>query len=79
MYRKGQREYQRNKCWRFLQKGGTVMNLNVTVDWKFAVALGGSVVGIIFAIKMDSKTAERVSIRVIDTCREYAVAYNCNR
>lgn len=55
------------------------MNLNVTVDWKFAVALGGSVVGIIFAIKMDSKTAERVSIRVIDTCREYAVAYNCNR
>ena len=36
------------------------MNLNVTVDWKFAVALGGSVVGIIFATKMNSNTAERV-------------------
>lgn len=55
------------------------MNLNVTVDWKFAVALGGSVVGIIFATKMNSNTAERVSIHAIDACKEYAVAYNCNR
>ena len=69
----------KKECWRFLQKGGTVMNLNVTVDWKFAVALGGSVVGIIFATKMNSNTAERVSIHAIDACKEYAVAYNCNR
>lgn len=55
------------------------MNLNVTFDWKLAVALGGSVVCIIFAKKMDPNAAERVSIHAIDACKEYAVAYNCNR
>ena len=69
----------KKECWRFLQKGGTAMNLNVTFDWKLAVALGGSVVCIIFAKKMDPNAAERVSIHAIDACKEYAVAYNCNR
>ena len=52
------------------------MNLNVTIDWKFVVALGTVVVGIIFAVKMDADAAERVSIHAIDACKEYAIAGN---
>lgn len=55
------------------------MNLNVTIDWKFAVALGGSVVGIIFALKIDPAAAERVSTHAVDTCKEVVVAGNGNR
>ena len=52
------------------------MNLNVTIDWKFVVALGTVVVGTIFAVKMDADAAERVSIHAIDACKEYAIAGN---
>ena len=52
------------------------MNLNVTIDWKFVVALGTVVVGTMFAVKMDSDAVERVSIHAIDACRDYAVAGN---
>ena len=52
------------------------MNLNVMIDWKFVVALGTVVVGTIFAVKMDADTAERVSIHMIDACKEYAIAGN---
>lgn len=55
------------------------MNLNVTIDWKFAVALGGSAIGIIFALKMDSDAAERVSTYAVDACKELMVAGNGNR
>lgn len=54
------------------------MNLNVNIDWKFAVALGGSAIGIIFALKMNPEAAERVSIYAIDTCKDYVVAGNGN-
>ena len=30
------------------------MNLNVTSDWKFVLAIGADVVGTIFAVKMDA-------------------------
>ena len=33
------------------------MNLNVTIDWKFVVALGTAAVGVIFAVKMDGAAA----------------------
>lgn len=55
------------------------MNVNVNIDWKFVAALGGAVVGVIFAIKMDAKAAERVSTCAVDACKEYAVACNGNR
>lgn len=54
------------------------MNLNVSIDWKFAVALGGSAVGIIFALKMDPAAAERVLTHAVDACKEYVVAENGN-
>ena len=54
------------------------MNFTVNIDWKFVVALGVTVVGTIFAIKMDASAAERVSNRVIDTYKQVAVAGNSN-
>lgn len=55
------------------------MNLNVTIDWKFVVALGTVVVGTIFAMKMDADAAERVSTHAVDACKEYAIAGNSER
>ena len=55
------------------------MNLNVTIDWKFVVALGAAAVGVIFAVKMDGPAAERVSTFVIETGKELAIAGNGNR
>ena len=55
------------------------MNLNVTIDWKFVVALGTAVAGTIFAVKMDAEAAERVSIHAIDACKDYAIAGNSDR
>lgn len=55
------------------------MNLNVTIDWKFVVALGTAAVGVIFAVKMDGTAAERVSIHAIDACKELAIAGNSDR
>ncbi len=52
------------------------MNFNVTVDWKFVVALGASVTGIIFAVKMDGAEAEQVSIHAVDACKELVEARN---
>lgn len=53
-------------------------NLSVTIDWKFVVALGASAVGIIFAVKMDDYAAERVSIQMVNACKEFAIAEQCN-
>lgn len=61
-----------------LRKGGSAMNLTVTIDWKFIVALGTTAVGIIFAIKMDASAAERVSTHAVDAYKEYAIAGNGN-
>lgn len=60
------------------QKGGSVMNFLVCIDWKFVLALGVAVSGIILTSKMNADAAERVSTHVVDTCKEGAVAY-CNR
>ena len=62
-----------------LWKGGSAMNLTVTVDWRFVVALGVAVSGIILSVKMESDAAERVSIHAIDACKEFAVADYCNQ
>lgn len=58
------------------QKGGSAMNLNVTIDWKFVVALGTAAASVIFAVKMDGSAAERVSTHAVDACKEYALALN---
>lgn len=52
------------------------MNFDVTIDWKFVVALGAAVGGIIFCAKMGPDAAERVSVLAIDACKEFAVAGN---
>ena len=54
------------------------MNYTVVIDWKFPVALGVAVAGIIFAAKMTAVDAKEVSIHAIDACKEYAVAFNGN-
>lgn len=61
-----------------LQKGGSAMNLTVTIDWKFVVALGTATVCIILAAKMDASAAERVSTQMVDACKEYAIVENSN-
>ena len=55
------------------------MNVTVTIDWKFAAALGATLVGIVFASKMDANAVEKVSIHVIDACQQKAIAGNDNR
>lgn len=55
------------------------MNFNVTIDWKFVVALGAATVSTIFALKMDASAAERVSTHAVDACKEYAIAGNGDR
>jgi hypothetical protein len=55
------------------------MNFNVTIDWKFVVALGAAAVGVIFATKMDSAAAERVSTLVVEASKEFAIAGNSDR
>lgn len=54
------------------------MTFNVVADWRLVVALGAATVGIIFAVKMDASEAERVSIKMLDTCRSLAVASDSN-
>ena len=66
--------------WSFaLERRFFTMNFVVTIDWKFVVALGAVAGGTIFAVKMDADAAERVSSRVVDACKEYAVAGNGSR
>ena len=55
------------------------MNFVVTLDWKFVVALGVAVSGIILCAKMEPDAAERVSVHTIDACKEFAVAENSNQ
>ncbi len=50
------------------------MNFAVTVDWRFVVALGVAVSGIILSAKVEPDAAERVSIHAIDACTEFAAA-----
>lgn len=50
------------------------MNCTVVLDWKFAVALSATTVGIISAVKMDVADAKEVSIPAVAACKGYAVA-----
>lgn len=50
------------------------MSFVVAIDWKFAAVLGAATVGVIFASKMNSSEAERVSVHAIDACKEVAIA-----
>lgn len=54
------------------------MNVNVTIDWKFVVALGVATASVIFAVKMDAGAAERVSTVAVGACKELAIAEQCN-
>ena len=60
-------------------EGGSAMYFNVSIDWKFVVALGAVAVGIIFAVKMDGAAAERVSTLVVEAGKEVAIAGKCDR
>ena len=55
------------------------MSFAVTIDWKFVVALGVAVGGIILCVKMEPDAAERVSIHVVDAYKEFLVAGNGNQ
>ena len=55
------------------------MNVNVTIDWKFVVALGVTAVGVIFAAKMESAAVERVSTYAVDACKGLALAEKSGR
>ena len=62
-----------------LQKGGTVMDVKVVLDWKTVAALGASVAGVILVVKLDGDAAETVSTHVVDAAKELAIAGNSNR
>lgn len=51
------------------------MNYTVVIDWKFPVAVGVAVAGIIFAVKMTAADAKEVSIRAIDACKECEITF----
>ena len=51
------------------------MNYTVVIDWKFPVAIGVAVAGIIFAVKMTAADAKEVSIRAIDACKEVEITF----
>ena len=55
------------------------MDVKVVLDWKSFLALGGSAVAVIFALKLDADAAERVSTHAVDAGKELAVASNSNR
>ena len=55
-------------------KGGSTMDCKVVIDWKFVVAVGVVAVGVIFAAKMNPEATKDVSIRAMDTVKEYAIA-----
>ena len=50
------------------------MSICIVIDWKFVIAFGAAVSGIIFAAKMEPDAVERVSTRVVDTYGVYMTA-----
>lgn len=52
------------------------MNIQVFIDWKFVLALGGAVAAIIVSTKLDHTAAESVSIHTIDSAKEYIASYS---
>ena len=54
-------------------------NLSVTIDWKFVVALGGAVTGLIFAVKLDPAGVKEVSIHAVDAFKRCALVSDNSR
>ena len=52
------------------------MNYSVILDWKFIAALGAAVSGIIISAKMTPDAVEKVSIHMVDACKEFMAAGN---
>lgn len=49
------------------------MDFKVVVDWKFVVALGGAVAGVIFAVKLDPSGVKEVSVHAVDAFKKCAL------
>lgn len=54
------------------------MNVSILIDWKFAAAIGTTVVCGIFVSKMNPSVVEKVSIQVVGAVKDYAIAINSN-
>lgn len=50
------------------------MDVKMVIDYKVVLAVGASVVGIIFAVKLDPIAVKEVSHYAINAAKEYAVA-----
>lgn len=50
------------------------MDFKVVIDWKLVVALGGTAVAVIFAMKLDAAAVKEVSTHAVDAYKEYAIA-----
>lgn len=55
------------------------MDFKVVADWKLAVALVGTVVAVIFALKLDPAAVKEVSTHAVNACKEYALVRFGNR
>lgn len=55
------------------------MDFKVVVDWKLVVALGGTAVAVIFAVKLDPAAVKEVSTHAVDACKEYALVRSGTR
>lgn len=53
------------------------MNFNVNIDWKFVLALGGAVSGVILSVKISPDSAEKVLTSfVVNTEPNLAITNN---
>ena len=55
------------------------MDFKVVIDWRLVVALGGTAVAVIFALKLDPTAVKEVSTHAVDACKEYALVRSGNR
>ena len=58
----------------WLWKGGSAMDVKVTIDYKVVLALGVVAVGTIFALRMEPNAIKEVSIYAIGAARNHAIA-----
>ncbi len=54
------------------------MNVNITIDWRFVIALGSAAALIICARRIDPAAAEQVLAHAVSNVREYALAARSN-
>lgn len=60
------------------QKGGSAMNFNVTLDWKFVTSLGVAGSLLFLSSKVDAKSAGEVLTRIVDASKDYVIADKSN-